>query len=714
MKLITRNPYRIIGIHSNASLREIQSKKGKIQAFARVGKEITGEYDFPFLSPVERNSSLIDSAFSGIEQNQDRVNHALFWFVNMNPIDNTAIQHLMSGNKEKAIEIWEKVAGSREISSKSFTAYHNTGTLYLLETDKDRLMRGIGFKIRLIESDYFKELAHAVADETFSIDPQKQVESFINELLVQFKDEYTPAETMELFSGCGYNVQQYLAKKFTEDPVRHIEVQIEQAQRKRNNNKRDANQVGINLYKNTQQELRFLKSVIGPDHLQYKLLSDNLAKELLQCGIDYFNEFQDTGDPSKKSIILLKGAKMLSSNPQTMERIENNISAMEEFAKSGLIKPDIAAVADMLNDEESKTDMILAALEPFNQAKNNIHKASTLLKKATPHLLRIKAVLGGEDPVYLQISTSVVAKAENYVVESINGAQKYAALSFGHDDLKKRLKEAWQVTLQLATLDMIPAFREHFEQNKKALKNVCGQVNVSTSDVSYGSIPQLHFLIIGSELTNTDGNNGNLPVTHPMYDENTRFVGLKLKVKVLANQTVDFYIRYILPDGKYSNNPEVSPKGYTKSIQRTLITDHTEINLSGWGNADKCTYAIGKHKIDVYVNGFKIYQREFSVDLSPTQKIEIEIKAAKAKLAEVKNTVFLDKEIRAANFVMDEIMKFKFLRSSAEKRKQIMIQQQKIDNTKIRAIELKQKEILLLEAKIKALEIDFWKSIPNS
>ena len=103
-----------------AKAREIQARRGKIIAFAKVGKEITSEYDFSFLSSIQRTNSIIEKAFSDIEQNQNKVVHSLFWFTNLNPIDNTAIQHLITGNKEKAIEIWDKLTDEKEVTSKIF------------------------------------------------------------------------------------------------------------------------------------------------------------------------------------------------------------------------------------------------------------------------------------------------------------------------------------------------------------------------------------------------------------------------------------------------------------------------------------------------------------------------------------------------------------------------------------------------------------------
>ena len=71
MKLIQDNPYRIVGILSNASAKEIQSRKGKITAYAKVGKQITSEFDFPFLNPIEKDHNSIEKAFSAIQQSKE-------------------------------------------------------------------------------------------------------------------------------------------------------------------------------------------------------------------------------------------------------------------------------------------------------------------------------------------------------------------------------------------------------------------------------------------------------------------------------------------------------------------------------------------------------------------------------------------------------------------------------------------------------------------
>lgn len=333
MKLINNNPYRIVGILSNASAREILSRKGKITAYSKVGKEISSEYDFTILSSLQRNVAIIDKAFSDIEQSQNKVFYSLFWFLNINSIDNTALQYLISGNVEKATEIWEKFTTDKEINSKNFSAFNNLSTLCLLAQSKESLRCGITIKINLIESKCFHDFVHTVADETFTIDTNKQVELLVDELVKQFKGDYSIAEIMDLFSECNEDTHKLLSKKFSEEPIHRIEILIEQCAKKRENDKINANKYGTDLLRHTDQELKLLKSIVG-DSLQYKMLADNVAKEILQCSIDYFNESQELdldNNYIEESIKLATLTQKLAVNDATKNRIKENIITLEKM-----------------------------------------------------------------------------------------------------------------------------------------------------------------------------------------------------------------------------------------------------------------------------------------------------------------------------------------------------------------------------------------------
>jgi len=175
MELIQNNPYRIAGILSNATEKELKRNKSRFLKFAEVGKEIESEYDFnSCLQLINRNKENLTQAFSHIQQNQDKVKFSLFWFLNANAFDNTAIEYLKSGDEEKAIEIWEKVTHNKEVNSKNFSAFNNLGTYKLLSQTQEEIKEGIEAKIKLIESEYFESFVHSVADETYKIENEKQ------------------------------------------------------------------------------------------------------------------------------------------------------------------------------------------------------------------------------------------------------------------------------------------------------------------------------------------------------------------------------------------------------------------------------------------------------------------------------------------------------------------------------------------------------------
>ncbi|HPW67611.1 MAG TPA: hypothetical protein PLS84_11110 [Salinivirgaceae bacterium] len=334
MKLIQDNPYRIAGILSNANARELERQKAKITRYASIGKQVDSELDFPFLGNVDRSESSITKAFSGIEQNQDKVSHSLFWFLKANTFDETAINYLINGDKEKAVEIWDKVTNGKEVTSKNFSCFNNIGTLKLLSNSKDEIKEGIEAKIKLIESPNFTDFVHTVADQTYTIDNQKQIEKFVDDVLKQFKGKYSSSDTLKLFSSCNGTTQKYLSQKFTEEPLHKIESQIETCKKKRKENKGNAYEFGLKLYTNTKDELALLKSILGTSDLKYKALADQLANEIMQCGIDYFNESQENNSRNnylESSQKLTKLADSIAVGKMAKDRAKDSLATLEDM-----------------------------------------------------------------------------------------------------------------------------------------------------------------------------------------------------------------------------------------------------------------------------------------------------------------------------------------------------------------------------------------------
>ncbi len=629
MKSIQNNPYRIAGILANSSEKDILKQKSKIKRFSEVGKEISSEYDFPFLTSVHRNNVIIDKAFSDIEQNQNKVIHSLFWFTNLNPIDNTAIQHLISGNKEKAIEIWDKLTDEKEVSSKNFSAFNNIGTLYLLENSKEEIKQGITAKIKLITSENFADFVHTVADETFSIDKNKQIETLIDELLTQFKNMFSTAETMELFSNCNGTAQKYLSKKFTEEPIHKIEAQTEQCTIKRAKDKSNVYKYGTDLYSNTKSDLTLLKSIVGNTNLQYKMLADNVAKEILQCSVDYFNESQElekSNNYLEEAMKLAKLAESIAVNDATKNKVKENISTLE-----GMKDRELSEIVMFLNSVKE------AYADNEREIRQEIKKM-----EETDMLLRM-----GHKTI------NWVAVEEN-IKNSINWGNVNDLVSgILTDKNLKKIKES----------DKAETKKEFWELLNWTENNSLKSATITRIIEKYKTIPpKLYFEIISAEIINTDAN--SKIIEKPFYIEDIRFVGLKLKINATGHQKVTIYKKYINPEGKYSNSSKTSPKGYTSSNERTITPTSNIIDLGGYGNAKECKYMVGEHKIEIYVEHYKVFTKTYQVDWSPNKKTEL-----------TRNIQLLENELR-------EVEKFQWFRASETKEKEVKAVQDKIKKAK--------------------------------
>lgn len=324
---IFENPYRIIGVVANASEKDLQQRKSKIQAFARIGKAIDSEFDFSFLPAIERSSEQIERAFASTEQAQDKVNHSLFWFINATPIDAAALGHLKNGDIEKAREIWYKIVGGKTITAKNFSAFANLSTLYLC--NNTYFKEGFSFKTQLVESEAFTDFVHLVADQTATVDTQKQLEWLIEEFLIALKGK---SNVLLYFSTCSIQVQQLVAKHFTQEPIHLVETEVAKAEKGRKDTPRNAYQIGKNLFATTKVPLSELQKILGNNDLNYKRLSDSVAKTLTQCSIDYVNALQETANPFDQGLELLKWAETLAVNSLTKERIVETKKTLEEIA----------------------------------------------------------------------------------------------------------------------------------------------------------------------------------------------------------------------------------------------------------------------------------------------------------------------------------------------------------------------------------------------
>lgn len=349
MNLIAQNPYRVLGLLGNSSERELQKQIATIKRYAEVGKSKAFDYDFDFLGKVSRTANDVQRASSQIEQANNKLHYSLFWFVNKSHIDETALNHLKEGNLDKAIEIWDKTIKDGEISTKNFSSITNLSTLLLGlsiqngKLDKEKFQKAIDLKGKLIHSVNFQDFVSLTTGNGFSVDNSKISSTFTEDILSLTKKYLdkdggiSNADLIKAFGSFPETTRKYLASKFIEGPQHNIESHIDNSVEKRKAEPENANKFGSALFAATRNDLSFLKSVLGLSNVQYQMLANKLANEILQCSIDYFNDAVENDyddDPFTDAIKLVQLAASVGPTGHVKSRVQDSSNTLEELKYS--------------------------------------------------------------------------------------------------------------------------------------------------------------------------------------------------------------------------------------------------------------------------------------------------------------------------------------------------------------------------------------------
>ena len=658
MQLIKNNPYRTVGLLVGATAAQQNRHLTRIPLYIDSGDAIPEEFTtYSFLALGEINLTLqnISEASLKLDHFSDKMNAALFWFYNGNPItDDPAFEALKDGDIDTAIGIWKKLAydsdddSYKEITKRNASAFHNLSTLYLQENgiDEDTLH----LKLLFLESDFSNDLKNKATDESFKISRKELQLLFLNSLTEE--EDFETFELIEFISNIEFSAKEDFLKSFVQKPFEQIEKIIGESNNKRKLNKANSVSIGKALYEQTSDNLNQLKVILGTTNVKYSSIADKVANEILQCSIDFFNHHQENEseiDYFQQAWKLAKITESIAISKLTKDRILDSLNMLEE----------------MKEREISQAIQLLESIkDAFEENKRKIKQQVKELEE-TDIEIRLGRKTINHRAVEDNIKNSIEWQKVNELLATV--------LS---DNNLKKIKESDNQENKTEFLELANWLKEHSLKNSK----------ISTIIDKYKKIPpKLPFKIISSEIKHTDKDNNLLPTTNPFYKKHTRFIALKLNVECSEDRKIVIYTKYINPDGKYSSNEKTSPKRYSSSTTANIKSNTVLIDLTGWGLSDSCFYSVGENRIEVYVDEYLIHSKGFVVDLAPSEKLEIELKKAESKMKEINNTQYFKSEISSAQNEMIKIKEWQFLRSQSDREKQINDQQQKINNLVKRA-----------------------------
>ena len=232
----------------------------------------------------------------------------------------------------------------------------------------------------------------------------------------------------------------------------------------------------------TKGQLKELKSLLPAGDLQYQMMADKLGLEVLQCGIDYYNDSEDD-DAARKAMVLQKYAQSVVVGKMAKDRCKENVDILTKVISE--LPP-----SEVISEDK----FIKAELASYARLSTTISNAVSLLNKTQPKLQSIKSKLGPSNTYYLQMSTLMVSAALHNIIEEVNRAQEKVKLDMILDrynalsNIQSVMRSAWNATKIMDGFDMESSFKTNrYNPNRNTLRDLCNQIGISTSTYSSGN-----------------------------------------------------------------------------------------------------------------------------------------------------------------------------------------------------------------------------------
>lgn len=341
MHPIENNPYRTLGLLVGAAAREQDRQIRRLKQFIEAEQDPQDDFSFPFIGKLHRTVDSVNDAASKLNLDSDKMNAALFWFWNGNPItDEAAFDALKDGDTETAYQIWDKLVARieddkrywNEVTAKNLSAFHNRAILAMI-TNQGSFVSAVMANIKFIESEYFDTFVKAAVDETYSVS-KKDIQLNFLKTVFENIDNKRLENLVKYLNDYNFSAKVDFLKSFVQKPIELLEQKIETAKNKRKASKANAANAGQELYSSVANDLTQLKSIISTSDIKYISVADKLANEILQCSIDYFNYSQEKGsndDYVEIAMQLAKKAQTISAGNLAKDRIKDSINTLEEM-----------------------------------------------------------------------------------------------------------------------------------------------------------------------------------------------------------------------------------------------------------------------------------------------------------------------------------------------------------------------------------------------
>ena len=119
------NAFRILGLTSDASIKEIIQRVNEIKVKMSLSLDVAHDFDFTWMGNIDRSEQNVIHALQRLENPISRLEEEIFWFWTDTDTDKKAISCLIKGDRQAAHELWKAITVYDQINDDTISAFVN-------------------------------------------------------------------------------------------------------------------------------------------------------------------------------------------------------------------------------------------------------------------------------------------------------------------------------------------------------------------------------------------------------------------------------------------------------------------------------------------------------------------------------------------------------------------------------------------------------------
>lgn len=253
------------------------------------------------------------------------------------------------------------------------------------------------------------------------------------------------------------------------------------------------------LRDSTKSALQELGKLMGTGSVQYQMLVDKLANQILQNAINYFNNSDDDDAPNK-AMELQKYAQTIAIGKMAKDRCTQNVNILQgiidklppaEIRKAVNNIRSVLRRYSQMAQENSKAKKSNEAFDSlYSEVLSNIlgsqgpsiTHVAPMIEGLVKDIVFIRETMGAKSKDYLNIATEVSAVALGITIDNVNNSQKDSSpysLAITSPKIREALEDAAKVVQYIQLMGPEQKFlNERLEPNKKTLDKMAASFAV--------------------------------------------------------------------------------------------------------------------------------------------------------------------------------------------------------------------------------------------